>query len=116
MREKVKTVYYCEFCTRHRLTKKAIAMHEPCCYKNPANFHPCWTCDHLGIQTIERYACDEEGQPIETDYEVKVFSCSKLGKDMYSYRAEGLGLLKKYPREFDNKSRMPSECEAYSQG
>lgn len=30
-----RTVYYCEFCKRHRLTKPAIENHEPRCIYNP---------------------------------------------------------------------------------
>lgn len=30
-----KTVYYCEFCKRHRMTRKSIEAHEPRCIYNP---------------------------------------------------------------------------------
>lgn len=37
-----KPVYYCEFCKRHRLTKKSIETHEPKCIYNPRRSRCGW--------------------------------------------------------------------------
>ena len=35
MKEKLKTVYYCEFCRKYRLTRPSMARHESSCTLNP---------------------------------------------------------------------------------
>lgn len=36
MREVIRSVFYCDHCGRHRLSRRAIADHEPTCTLNPA--------------------------------------------------------------------------------
>ena len=46
-----RTVYFCEFCNKYRLTKRSMVQHEYACSKNPDSKRECNACNSL--TTIE---------------------------------------------------------------
>jgi hypothetical protein len=44
MIEKIRKIYYCEYCKKHYHTKRAIEYHEIVCGKKPENYRPCFYC------------------------------------------------------------------------
>ena len=45
MKEKTKTVYYCDFCKKYRLTRNSMVMHESSCTLNPERVCRVCGCD-----------------------------------------------------------------------
>lgn len=96
MIEKLKTIYYCEHCSKKALTKHTIAKHEPICYGNPDNVPPCFQeCVHL--EKLEK----------------KQLRCEKFDKLLHTKGAEVYGLLERYPEQFEGSELMPMTCPAY---
>lgn len=74
-----RTIYRCGFCRKYYLQKHSAERHEKYCSKNPANAHACFQCIHL---SVERSDSEDGG------YNEKTFTCTKLEKQMHSYKAE----------------------------
>lgn len=60
----VKSVYYCEFCKRHRITASAIEKHEPRCIYNPDRSACGWHEPHFRIERprdhVEAFIADPD--------------------------------------------------------
>lgn len=115
MKVKIVTVYSCDHCQKKLFREHAMIKHEAGCIKNPANAKACWDCVHLTTEEVEHcIGYDYDGDP---DYKTSgCFSCKKLNKLMYSFKAEQLGLPEKYPDDFCEQKKMPHTCrhmEAY---
>lgn len=101
-----RTLYRCEYCTKHRLTKAAAQRHELFCRYNPANRHKCFSCEHL-VVVSQAAAVGQEGQLQHAGRQS--FTCAKLGVDMYTYVAERRKIVDK----LGEVSRMPLTCLDY---
>lgn len=97
MKEQVRTLYRCEYCSKYRISKSAMLNHEKWCSKNPANTHACLSCRHL---TVDRFSGD--------GYNEKTFTCDLLKKELHSYKAEKIDHSCLIRTE-----RMPVQCESY---
>lgn len=101
-----RTLYRCEYCTKHRLTKAAAIRHELFCRHNPANKHKCFHCEHL-VRTDAAAAVGADG---ELRHEGRqAFTCARFGHDMYTYVAERRKIVEK----LGDVVRMPLECSGY---
>jgi len=58
MKEKQKTVYYCEFCKKHRLVKRVMYFHERSCTLNPERICRVSRCSN-NPNSVPRYAKGE---------------------------------------------------------
>ncbi len=96
-------IYKCDHCGKVQFRKCDMGKHEKWCKKNPANMHICFAyCVHLKKEK-EPYDGDEyEGSRT-------TFTCTKLNKKMYSFKAERRGIVKHIP----GTERMPLECDSY---
>lgn len=101
-----RTLYRCEYCNKHRLTKAAAIRHELFCRHNPANKHKCFGCEHL-VVTQEAAAIGGAGELQHAGRQS--FTCAKLGKDMYTYVAERRKIVEK----LGEVERMPLDCASY---
>jgi len=101
-----RTLYRCEYCTKHRLTKKAAQRHELFCRYNPNNRHKCFGCEHL-VVVQQAAAVGTEGQLHHAGRQS--FTCARFGIDMYTYVAERRDIVHK----LGDVTRMPIECREY---
>lgn len=101
-----RTIYRCEYCTRHRLTKAAAQRHELFCKANPNNQHKCFGCEHL-VHTTTMKGVDGTGELQRGGHQF--FTCARHGHDMYTYVAERRNMLHK----LGNVERMPLACADY---
>lgn len=98
-----RTIYRCDFCTKHRLTKAAAENHERYCKHNPNNKHACFGCQNLRV--VDGEAPDGS--------RCKQFTCEAFERRLYSYVAERRNLLYEHILGPDCM-RMPLECPAYT--
>lgn len=111
MKERVKTVYNCDFCHKLYLVKTSCEKHELHCGSNPANFSACSGCVHLKEKEGVVYYDNPFG---ERSASVKQFECEKIGKMLYPHKVVKKGLLEKYPETFFDQEKMPVTCEHFS--
>jgi hypothetical protein len=98
MKESVKRVYKCDWCGKNYLRKHSAAHHEKYCGKNPNNRHACFSCSHLEVDQ-----CRADDGFIE-----KTFKCTKLDKDLHSFKAEKI----KHSC-LGYTERMPLQCDSF---
>lgn len=101
-----RTIYRCDHCPKHYLSKGAAERHEQFCRRNPNNKHRCFGCEHL-VATQEATGVDKDGNLRTAG---KRFACAKFGRDMYSYVAERRELTQRMPADV---VRMPLECTGF---
>lgn len=101
-----RTLFCCDFCAKHRLTKSAMQRHELFCRHNPANKHRCFGCEFLVVEK-EPVGIDEAGNLQRSGHQT--FACAKRRCNMYSYVAERRKMLHK----LGDVQRMPLQCADY---
>lgn len=74
MIEKLKRVFYCEFCKKHHLSSYTMKIHEQRCGKNPINFRKCFYCLNLEMKKYE--LCDDYGN--SSGREMDILYCKKI--------------------------------------
>jgi hypothetical protein len=99
MKEQVRPVFKCDHCSKFYLRKHACVTHEKYCGKNPENWHACFDCKFL---EVDRNNSDE-------GYAEKTFRCTKLEKDLHTFKAEKinhscLGYTERMPLQCPNKA------------
>lgn len=112
MKEKVTTVYFCDYCKKKLFRKHAMEHHEKFCNKKPENETACQYCAHLKetTNTVESNIGDPyNGGGIEIT--VKAFECTKLNKMLYPLKVVRTGRLEKNPEWFEEQELMPNKCE-----
>lgn len=104
------TVYICDHCKKKLFTKRAMVTHEFGCTYNPANFAACIDCQFC--KEVEKEYSDPNDYDHDSDgvKQTKGFQCTKLDLKMYPFKVVKLGLLKKYPEQFEGEVQMPVEC------
>jgi hypothetical protein len=107
MKEKVKTIYYCEHCNKRYLIKTAAIAHEKACMKNPDNYRKCFDCTYLTKADATHYYDTYIGEQERT---VEVFKCLKL--DIYLYPPDVEAKKKAFYLNKDNDP-MKKECESF---
>ncbi len=95
MTESVRKVFECDHCRKKYMAKAPCLRHETFCSKNPVNHHACFRCVHLVVERNN----DNVG------YSEKTFTCSKLDKQLHSYKAERI----KHSC-LGSTERMPLDC------
>lgn len=104
------TLYICEHCRKAYQVKPACEKHEQWCTKNPTNFVRCSGCTYLE----EREKNLDEYYGDRTFYKTsKSFFCTKKNIEVYPVKVAKLKLPEKYPDDFENAERMPTECEYF---
>src|SRR6185503_10160146 len=68
------TIYKCDFCKKELKRKHAMVNHESKCFHNPANFSPCFGCEHLVKKETSIYVDTYCGQ---IEKELLLFHCNK---------------------------------------
>lgn len=107
MREEIKTVYYCDFCSKRYLSKHFCGEHEKRCDKNPENDRACFGCIHLTMDNDALIVKD--GYHGEEEWRVNAFHCTKLDKYLIPPKAEHKGIA--YEFEDHENTPMPRECD-----
>lgn len=114
MKEKIKSVYYCEHCNKHGLMKHVILFHEKLCYKNPDNFRPCKECLNLTKATTTSTSIfspkDSKNDIDKTEFEVTLFFCKAKNTFLYSPQNEIKG---NYFIIKESNIPMPRECDSH---
>jgi len=104
-----KEVYKCEHCRKLYQIKKACALHEPKCKKNPDNKQKCYDgCKHL-IKKEVTYnwdAYDGEHKSVK-----EILFCDAKEEGVYPYWINGL-LQEDINGEIQNNV-MPKECNKF---
>jgi hypothetical protein len=101
MKASERTVYKCDYCGKNYLMKHACGNHEKYCGKNPDNRHACFTCNHL---SVDRESVGNESG----SYSEKTFTCTKLDKQLHSFKAEKI-----QHSCLGYTERMPLQCESF---
>ena len=98
------TIYRCGYCNKPMFGKGAMVRHEKWCKENPNNKHKCFDfCQHL---KREHRVIEVNGEP----YRVTDMTCTKLNKQMYSYKLEKTANCP----PLNNMERMPLECKDHN--
>lgn len=124
MIEKLKKVYYCEFCKKKTLTPHSMKMHELKCSNNPENQRPCLNaCIHLTKQEIEYDTGIEYYQTGDIYRKSSCFKCVKKNilmahpKALLHERSENISTVWLDGEDDEIKQHeMPKVCEFYSNG
>ena len=97
MIEQLRKVFKCGHCRKHYLIAGACLRHEKFCGKNPENHHACFDCKFLEV----------ERNKTDVGYTEKTFTCTKLEKELHSFKAEKInhGCL-------GHTERMPLQCDS----
>lgn len=111
MREKVQSVYTCDFCKKKLLVKHAMQRHEDLCNNNPKNFAACSGCIYIKEVPKEYSAPNNYDHDSDGVINTKGFRCTKLDKGLYPFLCVRKNMLKKYPEQFEGEEQMPAECE-----
>ena len=102
MKEILKTVYYCDHCKKHFISKYFAEKHEKQCNKNPENQRACIYCPFLEKQDAIQIIDSDERH-------VKALVCTAFNYAVYPPRVE----INKNPMELvdiDNYP-MPKFCD-----
>lgn len=102
MKTETLTIYSCEHCKKMYKRQHAALHHEKYCAKNPLNFHKCFSCQHLSVGQ-ETYDGGFYDRMV-----VKTFTCTKLDKELHSFKAE-----KCNHACLGHTERMPLECDSF---
>ena len=108
MKTETREIYKCDHCRKVYQVKNACAIHEFNCTRNPKNIAACGGCVFMEERPTEYFYDTGYG---ESSAKSTKFHCKKLDKDMYPYKAIRLGLLDKYPEQFEEQEQMPTTCE-----
>jgi hypothetical protein len=95
----MRKVFKCDHCGKNYMMKHACERHEIYCGKNPVNKHACFNCKHM---VVDRVRAEDGG------YSEKTFTCSKLEKELHSFKAEKI----KHSC-LGHTERMPLQCESF---
>lgn len=120
MREVIKKVYYCDFCSKKYFQKPVMIFHEKYCGQNPNNRHIC-------LQDCENLMVHDYKDEYTGDIVQKEFYCVHFDYDMYSYKAEAIveknkdqswrtNSRKHLWNVVNHGTRMPLECQSYNRG
>jgi len=103
-----KEVYKCEYCRKLYQRKGYCVTHELRCNKNPVNFRPCFSCEHLENRTIN-IQIDSNGY--ESLKEVKALYCKFYNKNLLP----PIGVHRGDCYEFGDEltEAMPLKCEEF---
>jgi len=105
MIEKIKKVYYCEFCKKHRLTKNSIITHEEHCTLNPNR--KCRMCERQGIPDYEI------GDKFTDEILDRMRDTIKCPACMLAIIRKWIKDEKKDSRDFDSTFKFQEEIEKY---
>jgi hypothetical protein len=113
MKEKQKTVYYCDHCKKHGLSRHHMVNHEKFCSLNPENANPCSGCIFMEEREQEYIVSYNAG---DGDFEdkfktTKAYFCTAKQQRMHPLQAERRNLPSLYPETFDGSILFPKECD-----
>lgn len=108
MKEKLKKVYYCDYCKKHWLVKTYMEYHESICSKNPANDRPCFHCRHLGKNEVVIYGEYRNGQ--EYSFNLEVLYCNKNKCFLHTPKNEIKGNILDLG---EPNNPMPKKCDIF---
>jgi hypothetical protein len=112
MRTIDKPHYECEHCNKKYFSKGWCKRHEEkMCSSNPKNYDKCTNCKHSVSGTEVMDFVDYYG--VEYTKTVNVYSCDKLKKETYPFKAASKNLPNRFPETFEGKIQMPNECEHF---
>ena len=112
MKEKIKTVYYCDHCNEKRFVKNAMVRHEIICKKNPNNKRACYGCLFLTKEDFEfEYDSGHEGGII-TETKKQTF-CTKKDVFIATHYQE---INQDDVIHYDGVEMMPKSCEYRDDG
>lgn len=120
MKETTEKVYRCDHCGKRYARKHACLKHEACCIKAPHNLGVCFYCEHLDKKEIEYYvevmaAGSDLGVCFRDDKrKSSCYYCKLLDKKMYPTSLDEI--VDKYPENFEDQERMPTECNDKKEG
>lgn len=114
MKEQIKTIYRCDHCDKIMFRKGSMTYHEKLCYKNPVNIALCLSCKFSEKKAIVYIYDGNDGFGYkEWVKPTNCFHCPKHNIDMYPFKAVKMGLLKRFPDQFEDQEPMKMECEHY---
>lgn len=112
MKIETKEIYRCGHCNKYGLSKGAMVRHEKICYKNPDNFRPCLSCQHLTKRDViiesDNYTYAETYQNRER--KVSLFFCSK--KDTFLWTPQNK-IRGNEIESGESNMYMPEQCDIY---
>lgn len=112
MKEQLRKVYCCEYCSKKMFVQGAMERHEAVCPKNPLNNDACNGCKYCEeVRKEISIPTYEQGHYVESGREVKSFKCIKLNERLYPHKAKNL--VDKYPSTFYGERLMPVQCEYF---
>jgi hypothetical protein len=111
MKEKIKTVYYCDHCNAKRFVKNAMVRHELICNKNQDNKRACYGCIYLTKGDFDfEYDSGHEGGAL-TQTKKQAF-CNKKQVFLATHYQEIN--QKREIIYYDEVEKMPKDCKYQS--
>lgn len=113
MKNKIKAVYYCEFCKKYGLSKYHMEKHEKGCVNNPENFVPCFSgCINLTRKDAFIYGNYYDGSEWERKIE-NLFYCDAKRIFLYTRKNQ----IKQNFYDLDEVNElMPKVCDKFDMG
>ena len=105
-----KPYYKCDHCRKVYQIKSACEKHEPGCKKNPANYQPCFDCDHICKKKVEITHFDHDGYDYQTQKEI--LFCNSKEVFIHPYWISNPYLQEDIEDEIEN-IQMPNNCDDY---
>ena len=105
------TIYKCDHCGKIYQRERFVPAHESACKKNPENNIACSGCAFM--QEIEKRIDVDTFDGYRTITR-KGFFCKKKKIGLYPPKAVHSGVIDKYPDNFEDEERMPTECDLFS--
>jgi len=105
------TIYKCDHCGKIYQQLRFVPRHEETCKKNPDNRIACSGC--VFMQEIEK-SIDIDTYDGYRTIKRKAFFCKKKQIGLYPPKAIHSGVVGKYPEDFEEEERMPTECDLFS--
>lgn len=102
MKTKIKTVYYCDFCSKRYFQKPIMEQHEKYCLKRPENFPVCFGCENLTSIQHEGNTVDFHCEHFKKYVHTSLFELKR--KDFTTYFRPELG------GKPQTSTRMPVQC------
>ncbi len=109
MRKRTIDVYNCDHCNKMYQRKHSCEAHERDCWRNPANYRPCYDC--MNCTKKEQTIFEDDWQGYEVERKVEAFFCRAKGIALYPPKIENKGDNRFYDFEAYSNEPMPKKCE-----
>lgn len=104
-------IYECKFCLFVTKVEREHEAHKQACIYDKRNIDACTRCAHCSV--IEKKLVIPRKIVQDKVIDTHGFFCEKTKNEMYPRKAVRLGLVERYPGNFNGEILMPYECDYF---